>query len=317
MSRLPILCFFALCLSQSSLLASHGEISLQHDNDIYFDTDEQYTSGLFFHWYAKDLPIFFELVHQFYTPVIFEEQVEGDHPYAAFGKIGLGYRFRDSEWLKSNLALSAAAMGEQLKAQELQLEFHELIGVNRPGPQHWPSQHFNQEGAQLRYEGFIDTPALVSNFGQIIPTLSLEVGTFQQMQSLGLDLYVPFFNAKLDILGKTGSQAIKNSFHFILRSQVIHVDKNLILEGNSRIQDGKEEHSYGVQPESVYFRFEGELFYQFSDYFSSHFSTNFTSKNYTTQEHHNFFERTSVSKLYSSIDKTGFFYNSLKLSFTY
>ena len=293
-------------------------MSLQHDNDILFDTDEQYTSGIFLQWFAKDLPIFIELVHQFYTPVIFEKLIEGDHPYAAYGKIGLGYRFRDHKWLKSNLTLSLAAMGEQLKAQDIQIAFHDLLAIERPGPQNWPSQHYNQEGGQLRFDGFINTPFLTRSWGQVIPTLSLEVGSFQQMQTLGLDFYLPYFNAQLDILGKTTSKAIKNSLHVILRSQIVHVDKNLILEGNSQTVNGQEQHSYGVEPEEFYLHLEGEILYQFSKHFSSSFSTSFNSKTYASQQHHNFFERFSANSFfYNSIDQTGFFYNSLKLSFTY
>lgn len=267
---------------------NQGQISFQILNDVIFQTDKDYTNGVIFLWTPRGSPITYRAGQDMYTPtqLSVKEPIKGEHPYAGWAYIGFEYRYKLSNNLISSFIFDAGTTGPRSGADETQKLVHKMTDAQHP--EGWDSQVYNQWGympqLQLNYRiPFISSnPSSTDNF--------LKTRTESYIRARGGNIindYGVGFNLFLgnDIPAFRENQiSFDKSFYIFLRANVEYryVDKNIILEGNTKKEDGKTVHSYGVVPENeVIFGTLG-LVVGYRSY-QLGFDVTYSSATYTTQ----------------------------------
>lgn len=156
-----------------------GTLSVLVENDVFFDTDRDYTNGLMLsytlgpdstpQWLddaACALPFFnapsgdcsgrdvrrvIELGQNMYTPtdITLVNPPLTDRPYAGFLYVGLGF-VTDDKVEQQQLQLQLGVVGPASLADETQTWYHGLIGAHRP--RGWDTQLKNEPALVLTYE---------------------------------------------------------------------------------------------------------------------------------------------------------------------
>lgn len=157
----------------------HGTLSVLVENDVFFDTDRDYTNGLMLSYTlgpdstpawlddaACALPFFdapsgdcsgrqvrrvIELGQNIYTPtdITLPNPPLTERPYAGFLYLGLGFVTDDMEE-QQQLRLQLGVVGPASLAEETQTWFHGVIGAHRP--RGWHTQLKNEPALVLTYE---------------------------------------------------------------------------------------------------------------------------------------------------------------------
>lgn len=168
-----------LCTGARASEAEHGTLSLLVENDVFFDTDRDYTNGLLLSYTlgphstpdwlndaACALPFFdapagdcsgrnvrrmIALGQNMYTPtdISLPNPPLTDRPYAGFLYLGLGF-VTDSDREQQQLQLQLGVVGPASLADQTQTWFHGVIGAKRP--RGWHTQLKNEPALVLTYE---------------------------------------------------------------------------------------------------------------------------------------------------------------------
>jgi hypothetical protein len=150
-----------------------GVLSLVVENDIFYDTDRNYTSGVALVWVPTDgsvpgwasriagwVPWFpeegrirpgYAFGQSMYTPhdITLADPPLDDRPYAGwlYATIGLGV---ETGRKLDQVALTLGVVGPASRAEQTQKFVHEIVGS--PEPQGWDTQLENELGIMLTYQ---------------------------------------------------------------------------------------------------------------------------------------------------------------------
>ncbi|MDX1529545.1 MAG: lipid A deacylase LpxR family protein, partial [Gammaproteobacteria bacterium] len=182
----------AACLA-ATLFLMPGQVTAQEDydnswtfsvhfeNDLFADTDRNYTSGVKFSWVSPDLTRFrddrqlpewiypyvealpfinepnrernivFSLGQSIYTPQDTERSdlITDDRPYAGWLYLGLGFHSKTESRLDT-IEVQLGVVGELSLAKQTQILVHKARDI--PTPNGWQHQLENEPGINLIYE---------------------------------------------------------------------------------------------------------------------------------------------------------------------
>lgn len=168
-----ILCLAAASDAVASDRRESGTLSLVFENDLFYDTDRHYTSGVRASWLsaagdtpewvsgpARMFPLFpdegtlrvsYALGQNMYTPsdIKLENPPPDDHPYAGwlYGSIGL---IAETGMRLDQLSLTLGIVGPASLAEPTQKFIHRQ--VSSPEPRGWDTQLHNEPGIVLTYQ---------------------------------------------------------------------------------------------------------------------------------------------------------------------
>lgn len=165
--------------SQADLPRVTGTWSLYFENDLFGNTDQQYTNGVRLGWTSPNLEKFadeqsigrigsfadslwmgqgkyernvaFTLGQSMYTPTdtFARELVVDDRPYAGWLYLGIGFLWKNED-VRNTLVLNVGVVGSWAFAEETQRLVHEARDI--PTPEGWDNQLGNELGIALAYE---------------------------------------------------------------------------------------------------------------------------------------------------------------------
>lgn len=174
---LPMTVMAIVCIAATPAAAAEtpkgGTVSLVLENDVFYNSDRDYTSGVAIivvpkdsappPWalkFARALPWFpregsvrhgYAFGQNMYTPadITLVDPPRSDRPYAGwlYATIGLAI---ETERRFDHLALSAGIVGPASLAEQTQKAVHKLIGS--PEPRGWDTQLRNEPGVVLTYQ---------------------------------------------------------------------------------------------------------------------------------------------------------------------
>lgn len=155
--------------------------SVHFENDLFADTDQNYTSGVKFSWVSPDLTRFrddkqlpewiypyieslpfinepnrernvvFSFGQSIYTPQDIErtDLITDDRPYAGWLYLGLGFHSKTETQLDT-MEIQLGVVGELSLAKQTQILVHKARDI--PTPKGWQHQLENEPGLNLIYE---------------------------------------------------------------------------------------------------------------------------------------------------------------------
>lgn len=184
-SRFVLLCAMVAvtCCSTHAAFAEsdRGTLSLHFENDLFGNTDANYTNGLkvswispdltrykdspqlprWSHWWIDKLPfihrpglqrnVVFSLGQSIFTPedIVSSTIVEDDRPYAGWLYFGTGFHNKNATWLDT-MELQFGVIGEASLAEEAQDLVHRVRDIERA--QGWQHQLETEPGIAIIYE---------------------------------------------------------------------------------------------------------------------------------------------------------------------
>lgn len=171
------------CLVCNSLCHAGWTTNLYFENDLFGETDQQYTNGTRLSWISPDLSSYIDdpslpdwlsrvnqrlkLLHSgqrglqrnlvislgqlIFTPEDKQATglIEDDRPYAGYLYLTFGYHMRTSSRLDS-VELGAGIVGPESKAEQIQDEIHEWRDIEKF--QGWDNQLKNEPALNVLYE---------------------------------------------------------------------------------------------------------------------------------------------------------------------
>jgi hypothetical protein len=150
-----------------------GTLSINFENDLFYDTDRNYTNGVRAAWLsspegtpdwvlraARLFPLFprdgtvrssYAIGQNMYTPkdITAPDPPRSDRPYAGwlYGTIGV---IAETDERLDQLGLTIGMVGPASLARQTQTLIHSIVGADRP--QGWASQLRNEPGIVLTYQ---------------------------------------------------------------------------------------------------------------------------------------------------------------------
>jgi hypothetical protein len=218
---LLLLMSIALGLSSEPCEAveNEGTFSFYFENDLFADTDQQYTNGIKMSWISEDLtgyaksdslpdwslPIISRLPfineqglqrnvglsigQNMYTPgdTSIESLIEDDRPYAGWTYFGIGLHSKDERRLDS-MEIQLGIVGSHSFAEQTQKLVHKLSDNQRPNG--WDNQIKNELGLAVVYERrwrfFYNGPVGESGL-DFIPHLGGALGNVHTYANAGME----------------------------------------------------------------------------------------------------------------------------------
>ncbi|WHI53214.1 lipid A deacylase LpxR family protein [Microbulbifer sp. MLAF003] len=272
-------CYHSLANANDS---PRGKLQLELVNDAFFQTDRDYTGGLFIRWSPLGKAYTLRLGQEIYTPDHLGRSapINDEHPYAGWSYLGASYKYQFSNRWIVDFTLDAGTIGPRSGARLTQTFLHWI--VSSPPPHGWDSQIFNEWG--LMPELKLDYRLPKVNLGgmnyRLVPYLRWKTGNIVRDYAAGITLLLgsslPAFSAIS--LPRVGNQY----WYFKLGMEHKAVQRNVLMEGNSEIKRGVKVFSYGVVPEKEVIlanigAFWGRNTYEFG------FNIRYNTKIYTSQ----------------------------------
>ena len=181
-----------------------NHLTLEVENDFFFDTDQYYTAGEAFsytHSRLKKTPAQllmrkkdvnsisfsgFGIEHRMFTPysIVFPDSISNDRPYSSYLMItNFSVLIKPMQHLKMSTEIGIGVLGPAAKGEQIQSAIHQLIDSARPIG--WGNQLNNSFiiDYQFRIEKGFFTPWIANHF---IPVGEVRVGTLQNKLALGL-----------------------------------------------------------------------------------------------------------------------------------
>ena len=167
-SFLIIFLFFSILNASEKDEWQFQQFDIYFENDLFFQTDGQYSSGekfsllyfvpesnffmydLFLSQKPSDKYINFALVNQIYTPydISKKEIILDDRPYAGWTYLEIGYHKSTVDSLES-IYIQVGLVGPSSQSENIQKFIHEITGSELP--QGWDNQLKDELGINLRY----------------------------------------------------------------------------------------------------------------------------------------------------------------------
>lgn len=216
--RFPLLIIFLFFFSEPSIAVSESHtdqfnisdfcntVTVQFDNDLFYDTDEAYTHGTRLACASKEIPsesglrdfvpflpgtgksgtnrLTLALGQNIFTPsdITDEELDVDDRPYAGWLYLSFGLesdiKFLSGVRFLDNLDIQLGIVGPQAYADETQTIIHDIVGAAEP--QGWDNQLENEIGLNLFYNrvfgGLISYESADTTLGTFGVDLSPHIG---------------------------------------------------------------------------------------------------------------------------------------------
>ena len=219
-------------------LVHSQQLMLSTDNDVVFETDENYTGGAeltieFAPWIGLSYR------YQLFTPRQTRTKAPppGDHPYAAFEEYGIDLKYVHEDYVHLAVGLYHARTGEDLDGESIQNGLHAEISKSRSDgeikidvssdlSQGWATQVSNARGYQASglvgfYQEwrYLAAMAYSEYYG----------GTFVEYGAYGVS-----FEAGLGFDGYSLKDKRRDSLFLAFDYQERQVARNNLLEGNEK-----------------------------------------------------------------------------------
>ena len=290
-NRFLCLALWCVVLSFSPQNAQAKTVSFAFDNDSFFGTDRDYSSGLFLRWssFSGPLPYSLEIASQLWSPsdIRHFKPMPNERPYA--GLLALKartYRQNPTSTYIGNLMLGT--VGPNSKAKYGQTFIHTLIGS--PEPNGWEYQIYNefvyQAGLDAHRLLFRGTKNEVSFFGRG------QGGNFQSEVGAGMtyrfgtDLESTFGSTSAQLGNGVDVSLLSSSLQgafFYLTTEFRYRFDDIMIEGEKPIENDEleiEHHQYSLSAGGAWYQQDWGLA----------LSMTFHSKAFETskKEHHTF-----------------------------
>ena len=185
--------FFQLFAISISAQESQHQISIRHDNDLYFLIDQYYTAGTFLRYdqtikstalESKQWHI--QLSQELYTPST-KTQADSiffDRPFAGILRLNTGIQSVQSQsaWF---FDFDYALIGPQSKSDDVHQNFHKLIDEQRPV---WNYQMPNKHHVNLSVENWQEFETTLPLFTKMRVENKVSLGTLDNYLQTGLNL---------------------------------------------------------------------------------------------------------------------------------
>jgi hypothetical protein len=260
--------------------ATATEIFIHTENDLIFDTDEEFTGGAGFGFDYRGFTLSYQ--YRLFTPqnTSVTVPVAGQRPYAGYEKYG--GRYRDN--LRSmyyELGLYGARTGDKLHGEFIQNTIHSKMAKDRKEDpaqalsHGWPTQISNKTGGQgdLKLGFFHEAESGFS----ILFYGTGETGSFIRQAGYGVTSRMGVNPDKFS----DSEFSPKNALYLEADLQHNHISKQALLEGNER------DYPYAVEIEDKVAQASLSLIYIVAG-IKLLAGVTWTSDEYTTQPNNNF-----------------------------
>ena len=203
-----------------------SHLTLEFENDFFFDTDQYYTAGEAFSYTHKNLKKTpaqllmrkkdidnisfsgFGIEHRMFTPysTVFPDSISNDRPYSSYFLItNFSVLIKPMQYLKMSTEIGIGVLGPAAGGKQIQSVIHQLIDSARPVG--WGNQLNNSFiiDYQFRIEKGFFTPWIANH---LIPIGEVRLGTLQNKLAVGL--MVKFGNS-IKYLSNTNKVANKKN----------------------------------------------------------------------------------------------------------
>ncbi|WP_413231442.1 lipid A-modifier LpxR family protein [Microbulbifer variabilis] len=226
-----------------------GKLQIELENDAPFQTDRDYTGGIFIRWSPVGKPYTFRFGQEIYTPDHLgrSEPIHNEHPYAGWTYLGVNYKYLLSDQWLIDFTFDAGTVGPRASARETQKFMHWMVSSSPPDG--WDSQVFNEWG--LMPELKMDYRLLQGGVGgtsyRLVPYLRWKTGNIVRDYGAGVHLLL---GSSLPTFSSVSSLPERERYWY-LKAGLEHktVQRNVLMEGNSKVKSGTKIFSYGVTPE--------------------------------------------------------------------
>ena len=267
-----VLLLFSTNISLGEDLPEQDEYEFVFANDVFFHSDQGYTSGLGILFYPALSPYTFRLGQDIYTPENKKTAIPayGEHPYGAWLYIAADYDFEPYYYFQNTVSLDIGVVGDIALGEEVQNLVHAL-NDSRKG-KGWGSQLNSELGMYLSFQSEFKHPWLRWDIiggmqFTLVPYGKIRAGTIYYDYSGGASV-------RLSYNGKS-STALIQEVYVQASCEGRKVYGNIFLEGN--------DNPYFVEIEDVVSEIRAETGVQVSRYKLS-FAYVEVSEEYTTQE---------------------------------
>jgi len=192
-SELFFACIFQVIVLSLSAQNYEHQISVKHDNDLYFLTDQYYTAGTFIRYdeQMSHSPIeirqwHLQLSQELYTPSTktIADSIFFDRPFAGILRLNTGIRYvlpKKAFFVELDYAL----VGPQTKADDVHQAFHKLIDEQRPV---WEYQLPNRHHLNVSIESWHEFDTSLPFFTKMRFENKARLGTLENFLQSGIAL---------------------------------------------------------------------------------------------------------------------------------
>lgn len=185
--------FLQLLLISTNAQESQHQISIRHDNDLYFLIDQYYTAGTFLR-YDQTIPSaaleskqwHIQASQELYTPSTKTQpdSIFFDRPFAGILRLNTGMQSVQSQtaWF---FDFDYALIGPQSKSDDVHQDFHKLIDEQRPV---WKYQMPNKHHVNLSVENWQEFDTSLPFFTKMRFENMISLGTLDNYLQTGLNL---------------------------------------------------------------------------------------------------------------------------------
>lgn len=212
---------------------SPAQLSIIIENDAAFDTDRDYTGGIFTTYRPRNSSLSYTLGLEVYTPNSNSAIVDvTDHPYAGWLYLKTQYAQLHGEKALSKIALSLGTTGRNTFAHQIQNYIHELLGVGTF--EGWDTQIPGKFGYSLDLSLKYLVHSLSKNTNGFDVQTSIEgfttIGNIKKLVGIGPEVKMGYnidrFNDKVDPNQNFRLYAYANIY-------TTYVSSNYLLQGNN------------------------------------------------------------------------------------
>ncbi len=241
-------------------------------NDVFFHSDQGYTSGLGILYYPALSPYTFRMGQDIYTPANKKTSIPvyGEHPYGAWLYIAADYDFEPWYYFRNKISLDIGVVGDMAFGEEVQNLVHSLNGSSKG--KGWDSQLNTELGMYLSLLSEFKHSWLSWDLTEgihviLVPYGKIRAGTIFYDYSGGVSV-------RLGYRSKSPNSLLQG-IYVQASCEGRKVYRNIFLEGNGN--------PYFVEINDTVSEIRAETGVQFGSYIVS-FSYVETSEEYTTQE---------------------------------
>ena len=258
---------YILFMQQILFAQSYDKLSIDFKNDVLFNKDKDYSVGVELAYKNKNSNFTYYFGQDIYTPENKESLTpqNGEHPYGAWLYIGASKQINLNEFINNDVKFTIGTVGQNAKGQSISNQLHNIIGASNENG--WDTQVHKTVGYNIN---------IITNFTKL--NKKYKTTTFKPYLKINAG------NLFMDIGAGIGiNSEINDLITAYINGEIIHINKNIFLEGNSKeygslyaVEKINHVNSLIIGLETKYFK----------NYILT-FETVFNSKEYKTQSSNN------------------------------